>query len=92
MALGIDANYSYIQQKINGIAQNQIVILTTDGIYEACDQTGEMFGKERLKHIVRKNSTQTARNILDQIVKGHASFTSGVPREDDITLVIVKFI
>jgi PAS domain S-box-containing protein len=92
LALGIDENYSYIQQKINGIAQNQILILTTDGIYEACDQEGEMFGKERLKHIVRKNSTQTARNILDQIVKGHASFTSGVPREDDITLVIVKFI
>ncbi|MFT5730554.1 MAG: PAS domain S-box-containing protein [Desulforhopalus sp.] len=92
LALGIDANYNYIQQKINGIAQNQIVILTTDGFYEACNQAGEMFGKERLKHIVRKNSTQTAQNILDQIVKGHASFTSGVPREDDITLVIVKFI
>lgn len=92
LALGIDENYSYIQQSINGIAQNQTLILVTDGIYEACNQAGEMFGKERLKNIVRKNSVRTAKNILDQIVEDHARFTSGLPREDDITLVIVKVI
>lgn len=92
VALGVVSDYPYQQQTIDGIAQNQILILVTDGIYEATNRAGEMFGKERLKDIVRKNSKATAKSILDQIVKEHFKFTSGVPSADDITVVIVKII
>lgn len=90
LALGIHRDFTYQQQYMSGITPNQILILTTDGIFEASNQAGELFGKDRLKQIVRKNSALPAQCILDNIVNDHSIFTSGVSREDDITLVIVK--
>ncbi|MCP3889568.1 MAG: SpoIIE family protein phosphatase [Desulfobulbaceae bacterium] len=90
VALGFDKDQSYQLQRMDGLKQNQILILSTDGIYEASNQKGEMFGKERLKDIVRRNSSKTAEVILEQILEDHFRFTTGVPREDDITLIIVK--
>ncbi|WP_136799746.1 PP2C family protein-serine/threonine phosphatase [Desulfosediminicola ganghwensis] len=92
LALGIDKDYDYHQQQFESLAPHQVLLLTTDGIYEACNQDNEMFGKERMQNIVRQHSTQTAKNILDQIIQEHNSFTSGVAQADDITIVIVKII
>ncbi len=92
LSLGIDKDYSYQQQHIDSLVKNQLLIMTTDGICEASNLEGEMFGRERLKNVVRDNATKNAKSILDSIVQEHIGFTSGVAREDDITLVIVKIV
>lgn len=90
LALGIDHNYLYQQQVFDSLAKNQVLVLTTDGIIEECNIEGEMFGKERLKNIIRQAAAQDAQNILANVLREHASFTSGVSQSDDNTLVIVK--
>lgn len=92
IALGIDKDYPYQQQQIDSLTENQILVLTTDGIYEAHNHQGEMFGKERLQDIVRLHSSQPAMAILNNIMEEHFRFTAGLAREDDITLVIVKIV
>lgn len=92
LALGIDEDYDYQQQRFEGLAPHQVLVLTTDGTCEACNQDNEMFGKERLQNLVRQNSTKTAKDILDRIILEHNSFTSGVAQQDDITIVIVKIV
>lgn len=92
IALGLDKDFIYQKQHVENFATNQVFVLATDGLYEACNTAGEMFGKERLKNIVQLNSTETSEIILDRIMQEHHLFTSGVAREDDITLVIVKII
>jgi sigma-B regulation protein RsbU (phosphoserine phosphatase) len=50
-----------------------------------------MYGKERFRQIVRQHARAEARHILDQVYADLARFTVGAKREDDSTLVVVKF-
>lgn len=90
IALGVNEEYTYQQQEAEHFLRDQIIVLTTDGIFEARNHDGEMFGKQRLKSIVRQEHSKSSQDILDSIMAEHACFTYGVDREDDLTLVIVK--
>jgi sigma-B regulation protein RsbU (phosphoserine phosphatase) len=92
LALGVDRNYVYQRQHKDGLEVNQLIIVGTDGIWEASSKTGEMFGKERFKDIIRRNASNSAEFILSAIFQEHAAFTKGMKTDDDITLVIVKIV
>ncbi|BHH85240.1 PP2C family protein-serine/threonine phosphatase [Desulforhopalus sp. 52FAK] len=92
LALGIEPTYEYQSQTKGNLQPGQLIILTTDGIFEGTNQEGEMYGAERLKNIVRRNSGESAEAVLDHIINDHSIFTGGIAREDDATLVVVKII
>jgi sigma-B regulation protein RsbU (phosphoserine phosphatase) len=92
LVLGIDRDYPYVSQQLDGLRPGQIIALITDGIWEGCNQGGESFGKERVKDTIRKYSGASAELILEKIIEKFSKFTAGVVSEDDITLVIVKIV
>lgn len=92
IALGLDQTFQYREQFRDGLKSQQIIILGTDGIWEGFNESGQMFGKDRLKEIIRQNKTENADLILKAVFDKHAEFTAGFKREDDITLVIVKIL
>jgi PAS domain S-box-containing protein len=91
MALGIDKELQYQENLKPHFKTGQIVAIGTDGVWEAFNKHGEMYGKERFRQIVRQHARAEARHILDQVYDDLARFTAGVKRADDITLVVVKF-
>jgi serine phosphatase RsbU (regulator of sigma subunit) len=90
MALGVDESWKY-EDYNRAVTPGQIVLLTTDGIFEAHSPEGEMFGKERFKEIVRKNADLEAEGIRKAIFDTVTEYRGDEPQEDDITLVIIKF-
>jgi predicted ATPase/serine phosphatase RsbU (regulator of sigma subunit)/tRNA A-37 threonylcarbamoyl transferase component Bud32 len=90
MALGVDENWKY-EDYNRAVKPGQIVLLTTDGIFEAHSPEGEMFGKERFKGIVRKNADLEAEGIRKAVFDAVTEYRGDEPQEDDITLVILKF-
>ena len=90
MALGIDSEFNYDENAINGLSAGQLLMLGTDGLWETQNEKGEMFGKERLKALLRQNVRLTAAEILASIVNSVKEFQQSVKQEDDVTLVIVK--
>jgi sigma-B regulation protein RsbU (phosphoserine phosphatase) len=54
IALGVDENWSYKAYEKVGLVNAQIIFLSTDGIWEAFNPKGEMFGKERIYDIMCK--------------------------------------
>jgi PAS domain S-box-containing protein len=90
IALGIDKDLQYQENLKAHLRRGQIVAIGTDGIWEALNEHGEMYGKERFRQIVRQHARSEARQILDQVYDDLARFTAGVKRDDDITLVVVK--
>ena len=64
----------------------------TDGIREAQNEKGEMFGWNRIYETMRKNAAQSAKNILNGIIENLSVFQGDAPQEDDITLVVVKLL
>ena len=89
LALGVfeDTEFKESQQET---APGQIITLATDGIWEARNPKGEMFSKERIHKIIRRNSTKTAKDIQNAVLDSLKRFQKEVRLEDDITLVVIK--
>lgn len=89
LPLGIleDAEYTEVRRNI---APGQIIIILTDGIREARNRYGEMFGKDSLKNIIRRNASADAAKILQTVFTELDLFRQGVKAEDDMTLVVIK--
>ncbi|MGA7279090.1 MAG: SpoIIE family protein phosphatase [Desulfocapsaceae bacterium] len=90
IALGVSDGFEYIENHKEGLQNDQIIAIGTDGIWEAFNTSGEMFGKKRFKDIIRANANLNAEGILNAVYGALNSFTLGKKSEDDITLVIVK--
>ena len=73
-----------------GLAKGQIIVLSTDGVWEAHNPAGEIFGKERLCEIIRQNATKKAEEIIEAVMVAVNQFQNGSGTEDDITLVVIK--
>jgi len=73
------------------LQENDLLLIYSDGITEAADKNGEDFGEQKLQKLVRENLNLPAGELVDKIiqaVKTHAG--KSPPREDDITVVVVK--
>ncbi len=90
IALGLDAEWIYEYNKKTDFSKGQIIFLSTDGIWEARNEKGEMLGKEPLLNAIRQNSSSDAAQIIDAIFDMFDKFTGEAKIEDDITSVIIK--
>ncbi len=72
------------------IAPGDLLILYTDGVTEAQDARGQLFGNGRLRAIISANRHAGAERILEAIVDAIRAFVGDTPQSDDFTLVIVK--
>jgi sigma-B regulation protein RsbU (phosphoserine phosphatase) len=90
MALGVEKNWNVKAYTKTALKDGQIIILSTDGIWEARNLQGEMFGREPIYDIIRNNSSLRANEILNTMIESLKSFQKGAKIEDDITLVIIK--
>ena len=91
VALGIDADQSYTAQSKNGLIDGQVLVIGTDGIWEARNAAGEMFGKDRMYGHLRRHAGGSAQEIGDSMIGQLRQFLGGSDLEDDVTLVVVKF-
>lgn len=90
IALGVTDDFKYMVHRKEGLLNGQIIAIGTDGIWEAVNTEGQMFGKNRLCDIIRQHSEAPADAILNEVYAGLNSFMSGTKSKDDITLVILK--
>lgn len=67
------------------------ILLYTDGIPEAMDADGEMYGEDRLAHLFAQLATdQSAKSILDGIIESMGAFLNGQVGADDVTAVVIR--
>jgi sigma-B regulation protein RsbU (phosphoserine phosphatase) len=92
VALGvlIDANFEQYEKNI--LTSGQIIILGTDGIWEARNPRGQMFGKEPIYNIIRQNHAARAAEILTICFNALDRFLEGRAPEDDVTMIVIKII
>ena len=90
IALGVDETASFEEQRRDGWEAGQVILIGTDGIWESENAQGEMFGKERLRDIVRRTHLRPAQELVAAITDAVDRFREDLPRQDDITLVVIK--
>ncbi len=89
LPLGIDDSVEYDERQVK-IVPGTSVIFYTDGVIEAMDSNGEMYGYENFRDAVLRYQNLESRDFLDEIFKEISDFTQGAPQSDDITVVILQ--
>ncbi len=89
LPLGIDKDYLY-QELTAELAPGEALVFYTDGVVDATNTEGELFGFERLQDLLENGFSRRPRTLARQIVRAVKAFTQGAPQNDDITLVILR--
>ena len=90
IALGVNGDFRYEENKKTGVSHGQIIALGTDGVWEARNSEGSMFGKKRFREVIRRNARENANRILDAVYDELDHHTKGFKSDDDITLVVAR--
>lgn len=68
------------------LQQNDVLLLYTDGVVEAVDSAGKMYGHEKLSAALKVSGTKSVEEIRDAII----SDLEGYKKDDDVTILILK--
>ena len=88
LPLGIKPDEVYLEQTLPLLPGDQVVLFT-DGVIEAVNTDGDMFGSARIDEELAI-CLPTAGALLRAILASHGLFTAGTVAADDRTLVVVK--
>jgi sigma-B regulation protein RsbU (phosphoserine phosphatase) len=81
-----EAEYRELHQSLE---PGDLVFLTTDGVVEAMNADGEMYGFDRLVQSVAASTCQTAETTLESVLTDLQSFVGNAETQDDLTMVVV---
>ena len=90
VALGLDQEWIYAENARDNLKSGQILLFCTDGVWEAHNSSGRMFGKKALFEVIRRHGNLSAEGLVEAVLAAVKAFQAGVKPEDDITLVAVK--
>ena len=90
LALGLKREYVYSVKPPMPLLPGDIVLLVTDGVEEAASVAGELFGLERLLHIVRGHREESAARIAEAVRDAVKLFSGELAAQDDLTLIVAK--
>ncbi len=86
MALGVVDDFQYRSATVE-LASTEAVFLYTDGVTEAMNATGELFGDQRLEQALCRLAPESGLELADRIMSALEDFSRGVDQSDDITML-----
>ena len=89
-ALGVTADIDYKSDKIDLKPGNSLV-LYTDGIPEAINGREEVYSINRFTSVFKDAHAKSCNQMIQNVIGEFESFTGGVPRSDDITVMVIKY-
>ncbi len=88
--LGGIEHFNYKSLKLQ-LAPGDILYLYTDGVTEAFNRLGELFGDDRLEAIFSANLEADHKQLIKTILSSVAEHASGIPPSDDITMMAIRY-
>jgi serine phosphatase RsbU (regulator of sigma subunit) len=72
------------------LARGDVYAVVSDGIFEARNPQGEMFGAPRVSQLMAADRDATPARILQRLRAAVDEFTEGAPADDDRTAIVLK--
>lgn len=89
IALGVVEGIT-LEEKSVQLDPGDVVLFYTDGMSEATDSAGNLFGERRIQAGLKRLAQQTPSAILNSLQKDIAAFSQGRPPADDLTAILLK--
>jgi serine phosphatase RsbU (regulator of sigma subunit) len=87
--LGIIEDCHYQETHVS-LKQGDILVFYTDGMVEAVNDKGELYGFERFLTSIEEGRKLGAHELLEKLVKDVFLYAGKVEQHDDLTAVVVK--
>ena len=71
------------------LAPGSTIFLYTDGLDEAENAQGQMFGKERIREVMQ-TSSQQPRALIESMTQAVADFVGDTEQSDDLTMLCIR--
>ncbi|HMW06251.1 MAG TPA: 7TM diverse intracellular signaling domain-containing protein [Leptospiraceae bacterium] len=69
------------------------ILLYTDGLFEAGNHTGELFGEEKIQELLKLSANMSAKEFGESLLKKVIDWSPGEDKlEDDIALIVVDYL
>ena len=81
-----DTEYRQSELQLN---EGDRLLLYTDGITEAHDRSGGLYGTDRLTHVLEETADESGEKVLEGVISDVQRFSKGEPQFDDMTMLIV---
>jgi serine phosphatase RsbU (regulator of sigma subunit) len=93
VAIGmVPDNSKLVKEQKLELEEGDIVVIYSDGITEAKNEEGEMFGLERLEETIKKYAVQYGPSgIIHHTALDFSRFVGESEQEDDITMMAVRY-
>ena len=65
-------------------------VFFSDGILDARNQKGDLFGRQGVDEIVTRGATLTARDLVDSLFTAVTEYSAGLETFDDQTVVVIR--
>jgi sigma-B regulation protein RsbU (phosphoserine phosphatase) len=88
-AIGMFANSVYEEASVF-LGRGDILLLYTDGVTEAQNESGEEFGVNRIREVVEQSRKSPSKEIIESIVNAVNHFKNPGKELDDLTMVLIK--
>ena len=88
-ALGIVDGFPYTAARLP-LPRDGALLVYTDGVTDARDAAGAVFGDRRLEACLAGCAGRPAGEIVATVMDAVATFAAGAPQEDDITLLALR--
>lgn len=91
VALGVMDGFRFTAAQVR-LEPGEGLFLFTDGVTEAADSQGELFGGDRLAVILEKAALQSPQAQCEAVEKAVREFEGGVLRTDDLTCFAIRLV
>lgn len=88
MVLGVDERAGYQTYDLT-IPPGGLLLLYTDGVSEATDETGRFFGLENVRQLVQRSVVSDAQSLAQLLAGAVADFSPDPEPSDDLTTVVL---
>jgi sigma-B regulation protein RsbU (phosphoserine phosphatase) len=89
LPLGITAEGEHATQALS-LEPGESLVLYTDGVTEAADSAGQMYGVDAFAALLRASNDSSPIEIADACLRDLRRFQDGAQRTDDVTLLVLK--
>jgi sigma-B regulation protein RsbU (phosphoserine phosphatase) len=87
--LGLFPGQEYGSETLD-LGPGEGIVLYTDGVTEAADATGALFGPERLQACLAAEAAPSAAETVTRVLGAVRAFAGGAPQSDDITILALR--
>lgn len=88
-ALGLVYESEFNEQSVS-LDKNDFMIIYSDGLTEAQNESEDFFGEERFFELLKNSSSKSSEQLGETILSSVDEFIDKTPAHDDLTVAIIK--